>query len=205
MDHRMNIRAFIGVLTVALLSTSVLGQEIKTPPSPAEMQAMMEKWKEVMTPGEEHKFLSSLTGSWAAETKAWSNGPDAPPSVSKGTVVMKPVLGGRFVLEEMKGTMMDMPYSGLGYFGYDKFKKKYVGLWLDNFSTAISTMEGTTNADRTVLTMEGKSDDPMTGEKDKLMQYVWKFVDRKTHVFEIHDPSMGSDKSLMLQITYRKK
>jgi len=193
-------------LCVCLLAVSGSAQEKKPEtPSPAAMQEMMKKWKEAMTPGDAHKHLNFLVGSWTFESKAWMNGPEAPPEVSKGTSTMKPILGGRFILQEMKSTMMGMPMDGIGYLGYDNFKKTYVGLWLDNTSTAIYTMEGSANADHTVFTLEGKSDEPATGEKDKPMQYVWRVIDKKTHVFEIHDLSLKNGNTKVMEMTYHKR
>jgi hypothetical protein len=48
-------------------------------------------------------------------------------------------------------------------------------------------------------------DDPTTGEKDKPVQYVWRIVDKKTHIFEIFDPSIKSGNTKVVEVTYRKK
>jgi len=53
------------------------------------------------------------------------------------------ILGGRFLMQNCRGTMFGQPYEGLGITGYDRFKKKFVGLWLDSLSTAILAMSGT--------------------------------------------------------------
>jgi len=48
-------------------------------------------------------------------------------------------------------------------------------------------------------------DEPMTGEKDKPVQYVWRVVDKKTHIFEIFDPSIKGANTKVVEVTYRKK
>jgi len=206
MQRRLIFKS-LGVAFVAgLLALSGYAQEKKAEPPPsAEMQEMMRKWQEAMTPGAEHKHLAYFTGTWATETKMWMNGPDAPPEVVKGSSTLKPVLGGRFIQQEMKSTMMGQPWNGVGLLGYDNFRKAYVGSWVDNSSTAILTMEGSANPDHTVYTLEGKSDDPTTGEKGKTMQYVWRIIDKKTHIFEIHDLSIKDKNNTMVEVTYRKK
>ena len=206
MKRSMHGYTLIVLLASVLLALPGRGQEQKAgAPSAAEMQEMMKKWQEVMTPGEEHKQLGFLVGSWTTESKMWMNGPDAPPEMTKGTSTMKYVLGGRFVQQEMKSTMMGKPWTGMGLLGYDNFKKAYVGSWVDNTATALATMEGTANADHTVFTPNGKMDDPTTGEKDKPVQYVWRIVDKKTHIFEIFDPSIKSGNTKVFEITYKKK
>jgi hypothetical protein len=41
------------------------------------------------------------------------------------------VLGGRFVEQRYAGNFMGQPFSGLGYTGYDNYRKKYIGSWMD--------------------------------------------------------------------------
>lgn len=206
MKGRMSIRMLGVVSLIGMLALSSSAQEkASTAPTPDEMQEMMKKWQESMTPGAEHKHLAYFVGSWTAEMKMWMGGPQAPPETVKGTSTLKAVLGGRFIQQEMKSTMMGQPYIGTGLLGYDNFKKAYVGSWVDNMSTAILTMEGSANADRTVYTLEGKSDDPATGQKDKIMRYVWRILDKKTHVFEIHDLAITTGNTKVIEITYKRK
>jgi hypothetical protein len=189
-----------------MLALPVVAQEQKTEePSPAQMQEMMKKWQDAMTPGEGHAYLQFLVGEWSVESRVWMKGPDGPPEITKGSSSMKPVLGGRFIRQDMKGSMMGKPMNGIGFMGYDNFKKAYVGFWIDNTSTALFTMEGSANADHTLFTLTGKADDPMTGEKDKPVVYIWRVVDKSTHVFEIHDPAIPGGNTKVVEMTYRKK
>jgi hypothetical protein len=165
-------------------------------------EEMMSKWKDFMTPGDMHKKLAMLSGTWKAESKVWMKGPDSLPSISKGTSQKSMVLGGRYLKEEFKGEMMGQPFLGTGYTAYDNLKKKFIETWIDNMGTAISTMEGTLDEEGKVLTLSGKMDDPMTGETDKEVKYVLRIIDKNKHVFEAFDED--SDKPTM-QITYTKK
>jgi hypothetical protein len=206
MKRSVHFRIPLAFLALTLLIVPLRGQEQKPDaPSPAAMDEMMKKWQEAMTPGEAHKQLGYFVGTWATETKMWMQGPDAPPEITKGTSTMKYILGGRFVQQEMKSTMMGKPWLGIGLLGYDNFKKAYVGSWVDNTATALATMEGTANADHTVFTLNGKMDDPTTGEKDKPVQYVWRIVGKRTHIFEIFDPSIKGSSTKVVEVTYRKK
>ena len=49
-----------------------------------DMQAMMETYKKLATPGEPHKQFASLAGSWTTKTKEWME-PGKPPTESTGT------------------------------------------------------------------------------------------------------------------------
>ncbi len=176
------------------------------PPTQAQMDEMTKKWQEAMTPGAPHKLLESMAGDWASETKVWMEGPDAPPMVTKGSSTMKMVLGGRFLLQDMDGEMMGMPMKGIGYTGYDNFKKKFVGFWIDDAGTGMYTMEGVANGDNTVLTFMGTMDDVMTGEKNKPVKYVTRILGKDKHIFEIHDMTKkGKDTKVMEAVYERKK
>ena len=100
--------------------------------------------------------------------------------------------------------MMGQTMKGFGYTGYDNFRKKYVGFWIDNMGTGMSTMEGTMDKDGTTLTMLGKMDDPMTGQKDKKVKYVTRMIDHDKHVFEIYDVTAWGDKKPVMVITYTR-
>lgn len=168
-------------------------------------EEMMTQWQAAMTPGDAHKKLEYFAGVWDVEAKAWMNNPDSLPSVSNGTAEYKMILGGRFLQQEFSGEMMQMPFKGIGFTGYDNFKKKYISFWIDEMSTAMSIMEGSMNAAGTTLTLWGKMDEPATGEKNKEVKYVIHIVDKDTHVFEVYDVKTWGDKKPTLKLTYTRK
>lgn len=173
--------------------------------NPASQEEMMARWQAAMTPGDAHKKLESFVGTWDVKSQMWPNGPDGPPTESQGTATYKMIFGGRFLEEEFSGDMMQQPLTGVGFTGYDNMKQKYVGVWLDNMGTAVSTMEGVMDGDGKTLTMTGKMDEPMTGEKNKDVKYVMRLVDPDTHVFEMYDPSMGGGNKPAMRLTYTRK
>lgn len=168
----------------------------------AEMDAMMKKWMEAATPGEPHKKLNDMVGSWQTTMRSWMNGTDGEPNVSKGTAEVQWILGGRYLEQKMKGEMMGMPFEGYGFNGYDNINKKYVGIWMDNSSTGVFLTEGTLSKDGKVLTMIGKMDDVVTGEHDKPMKYVHRFLSKDKQAFEFHDLSLPEGKTKVGEIEY---
>ncbi|HTO94602.1 MAG TPA: DUF1579 domain-containing protein [Bacteroidota bacterium] len=168
-------------------------------------EEMMKAWQEAMTPGPNHKALEMFVGSWDVEAKIWMGGPKGEPAVSKGSAEYKMVLGGRYLEQDYTGEMMGQPFQGTGITGYDNFRKKFVGFWIDNFSTAMSTMEGTADHEAKTLTMTGKMDEPSTGEKDKKVKYVVRWIDDNTHVFESYDLSAYGDRKPVMVLTYKRK
>jgi hypothetical protein len=196
---------FILVLTLAVSSESFSQEKKKSPKKMPSQEEMMKRWQESMTPGAQHKMLEESVGTWDAEVKMWMNGPKGEPMVSKGTSESKMVLGGRYLQQDFTGEMMGQPFVGTGFTGYDNFKKKYVSFWIDNMSTGMSTMDGVLEKDGKTTTMWGKMDDPMTGEKNKKIKYVTRFVDKDTQVFETYDVTSFGDKKPIMVITYKRR
>src|SRR5512135_3699021 len=102
-------------------------------PSESEMMAMMTALEK---PGENHKLLEDMVGTWDYKVKFWmSPDPKAPPSESAGQTVTRGVMGGRYFISELTGKMqmpgpdgkmMDMEFLGMGVDGYDNAKKRFV-------------------------------------------------------------------------------
>ena len=196
------------VLAVALLLMVALpaaAQKKEKKGAMPSQEEMMKRWKEAATPGEAHKILDNFVGSWETESSTWMDGPGKPPSVTKGTAEVKWVLDGRFVQQEMTGEMMGATMNGVGFSGYDNFKKKYTSFWIDNTGTAMFTSEGTLDKDGKVLTYDGRMDEPATGEKDKKVRYIDTIVDHDKHVFAILDLSIPGQDKKVVEIVYTRK
>src|SRR5271169_6616373 len=127
------------VLSVFTLGVPALAEDKPVVPAAAPGQ------DDLATPGAAHKKLDVLAGSWTFETKVWTD-PLNPPETWTGTSEGKWVLGGRFLEQRSEWTSMGQPYSGLGYVGYDKYKKKYVSTWMDTTTTMIVNSTGTADA-----------------------------------------------------------
>src|SRR5512132_3684828 len=156
----------------ALLCAGTLAAQDTKPAKPgsgappamsAEEKAAMEAWQKFATPAEAHQKLASMVGTWDAEVTSWMN-PTAPPMKSMGTSENRAVLGGRWIESRFHGDMMGQAFEGLGYTGYDNFKKKYMGTWMDNMSTAVMVSEGTMDSAGKVMTQTSTMDDIMTGK-----------------------------------------
>jgi hypothetical protein len=186
-----------GTLCATLLFGTVQAQE----QGKEQADAMMKKWKEISTPGDAHKKLDAFLGNWNVEIRAWMGGPAVPPQSSKGTSTYAWTVGGRYLRQDFRGEMAGMSMEGQGFTGYDNYEKKYVGVWMDNSSTAIYSLEGTMNPDGTLLTMYGKMDEWMTGEIGKMAKYVFRILGKDKIVFEIHDLSIGEPNTKVVEMT----
>ena len=169
----------------------------------ADEKAMMEKWIQVATPSAGHKALEPVVGTWDAKITMWM-APGAPPQESTGTSENKWVLGGRFVEQRYEGNFMGQPFSGVGYTGYDNFKKKYVGTWMDTMGTMIMVSQGSADATGKTLTMTSTIDDIMTGKPASIKSEI-KIVDPGHHVMEMWGPDPTGKQFKTMEIRYTRK
>jgi hypothetical protein len=114
-------------------------------------------------------------------------------------------MDGRFLLEELTGEVMGMPWRAMSIMGYDNFKKKYIVSHIDNLGTALYTGEGKFDTANKVLTSFGKMDEPMTGEHDKTVKYVTRMLSKDKYIFEIFDEVGGPNEYKAVEITYTRK
>lgn len=205
----MRLRSLFFTLSVVLIltSSSAVAQKkraAKKPPMPSQ-EEQTRRWQEAMTPGDAHKALEQFVGEWDAVTRVWMEGPGKPPAESTGSSSSTMALGGRFLRQDFTGQMMGMPFTGVGFTGYDNIKKKYVGSWMDSMSTALATMEGTFDTSGKVLTTFGKMDDPTTGERNKTIKYVLRIISPDKHVFEAYDLVGTKSEHKAFEITYTRR
>ena len=172
-------------------------QEVKK----MDMQAMMEVYKKVGTPGEPHKLLAKLEGSWTTRTRGWLEG--KPAMESTGTCEQKLVLDGRYLQQFYTGDMMGVPFSGINLLGYNNHTKKYESVWIDSMSTAVYFFVGTGSKDGRTITQECSYDDPARGPA------VWRSVTRvkddNTLEFEMFITPKGGKEEKMMEMTVSRK
>ncbi|HEY5910823.1 MAG TPA: DUF1579 domain-containing protein [Verrucomicrobiae bacterium] len=194
----------VGIAVGLFVCTLQAGDKKEAPGAGTpDMESMMKKMEELAAPGPEHRLLASMAGQWEAEARCYMAGPEAQPTVTKGTCKSTMILGGRFLQEEFQGDMMGKKFTGMGIMGYDKFNKKYVNIWLDDMGTGVFTSEGTSDESGKVLTLNGKMDEPMTGEKAKPVRLVVRSLSPDKRVFEMHDLALG-EKSKVMEIIYTR-
>jgi len=153
----------------------------------------------------EHKSLEYYVGTWDADSKFWM-APGTEPMTGKAVETNK-LLGTMWMVSEFKGEVMGMPFTGLGQYGYDLQKKKYVGTWIDTMSPYLSVMKGTMDKSTKTLTMMSKGFDPMLG-KESISKMVSTMIDHDHKKFQIFMPVKGKEgewwKQMEIEYTRRK-
>ena len=96
----------------------------------------------------QHKQLMALEGDWEGVTKAWLEpGKLADESPSKAR--FRPLLDGRFILQEYEGTVNGEGHKGAGIIGYNLQADRLEFAWVDSFHTGTGIMfsEGNSEID----------------------------------------------------------
>ncbi len=191
-------------LACALLTVVVVGRVYSQDNKPEmDTEKMMEAWAKANAPGEFHAHLGTMIGQWNYKSK-YRMAPEAPWTESAGTSEVKWAMGKRFIIESIKGDFEGTPWEGMGITGYDNTKKKYTSAWLDSMSTAIMTSFGTIDDSRKVITFMGTMDDPITGQKDKPIKTILRFINENKHVTEMYERDDKDEWFMNLEVAYTR-
>ena len=179
-----------GMLVLAVLATFSAPGQSQAPPEPpmsAEQKAQMEAWMKVMTPGKPHQEMATKVGVWEGTVSMW-DAPGAPPQVNQARAERTMGLGGRVLIDHWKGTMMGMPFEGMGMSGYDNANGKSWSTWSDSFTTGLMTSSGKCDPDpKKGCDFSGNYVDSRTGkDKQNRSTVSWPSADEeRMEMFEI--------------------
>ncbi len=158
----------------------------KQPLTPEERRVAALKFSQPLNP--QHVSLTGESGLW--DVRMTLTYPGSPSRTSTGTSDMRPILGSRFVVEELRGDLGGTEYQGFGIRGYDPLVRDYMSVWMDNLSTQIHLSRGIREADDTLVLRGNRRDyiDPagrpfrteITVEKDKsITRRIYDTIDGK--------------------------
>ena len=176
------------LLAACLLVASTVHAEDKKEPSPEEIQKAYEKFAK---PGIHHKNLRRLVGRWKGEVTQYM-GPKT--STSTGTAVFRSIMGGRYLVQNWRGSFEGKAFVGMSIAGYDNAKKKYVSSWIDSMGTGIMNSTGTYDVKKRTLTEIGVSSSPMGDMKFKM---VSKYIDNDNFTLTMYMVSPEGEKKAM--------
>ena len=149
--------------------------------------------QEFTKPGPEHEMLKKWEGTWDTTMKMMG-------AESKGVANYKMELGGLWLMSDFEGELGGMKFSGRGLDSYDPPKKKFVGIWVDSWSTSPMTMEGTYDKDKKTLTMVGEG--PGMDGKPTKYRAVSEFKDENTVNFSMY---IADGKEPTFTILYKRR
>ncbi len=168
----MKKSALLALVVVAPLVSAMLAE----PPAPnqearpAQQDSKAEKQdKPAMPempppPGEHHKWLEQLVGTWTVESEMVS-GQGEEPMKCTGTDTVRS-LGGRWIVGELKSEIPDMgPMNAVLTLGYNPKTGKYQGTWVDSVTDQLWVYVGTLDPTRKILTLGAEGPNMMDPSK----------------------------------------
>jgi len=168
-----------------------------------EQEAMMAKWKEYSTPGDDHAVLNALVGNWSYTMKHWMKA-GAPAEESTGNSESAWIMGGRYVEENVSGMSMGLPFNGTSIMGYNNGSKQYSSYWFDNMSTGSMFGEGVFDAQAKTISSSGTFYCPIrSGET--AYRSVLTITDETSHLYEMYMTEVDGVEFLAMQINYTRK
>jgi hypothetical protein len=190
------------VLAAAVAASAEEPKQGETKPS-AEEQAMMEKYMKAATPGPEHQKMAKMAGKWKLQVTTWMM-PGAPPQKSDATAEFKPILGGRFLQQEVHGDMGGQPFEGMGLQGFDNVTQERFGTWVDNMTTGPMIMRGKCAPEAKKCTLKGKVSDAIAGKEVQISETMT-MTDNDHFSFEMTAPGPGGKQFKTLEIVYTRQ
>jgi hypothetical protein len=198
----MRRKIFVPLALVLLCSSAFAADDPKPKEMSAQEKAGMEAMMKAMTPGENHKMLDGMVGTFDAKMTMWMQ-PGVPPVVSTGKSESVWMLGNRYVQEKVDSTFMGMPFSGLGYTGYDNVRKQFWSTWVDNMGTGLMVSTGTMTDPGKAWKFTSTFPDPITG-KDVTSEIRIMVADHDHHTMEMWSPGPDGKMFKMMEIAYSR-
>lgn len=171
---------------------------------------LMKQMMELGKPGENHKLLAEMTGSWTYTMKMMMDPTTGKPSESKGTATRKAIFDGRYFTFEVSGKFQmpgkdgkptDMNFKGMAIEGYDNAKKKFISSWIDNMSTMMMNSEGSYDAATKTFIYLAECE-MIPGMRTKMREVI-KVADKDHHTFEMYE-DRGSGETKTMEISYTR-
>jgi hypothetical protein len=170
--------------------------------SPAKAAAVVKAMDNAMTPGDYHKRLEPMIGSFNVRVLIWVD-PGKPPIESTASAVSTWVLGKRFVQTMLVGGPSDAAFNAVGYIGYDNVAKLYQAAWMDDGSTAVTLYTGGFNADGKSATMKASVTNSSTGKPTPLELRMALGADGG-HVTQLWGQGFGTKNFKMMELQYTR-
>jgi hypothetical protein len=182
-------------LAVTLMITLAAAQ---TKDEDGRPQADANDWAKAAAPDEHHERLAALVGKWNQVIKAQSE-PGGPWQEWKGTATYRAILGGRFIVEEVKCELQGESFEWMGVYGFDKLKGKYTAVWFDNFDTGTEQGEAAAEPTGKIFAFSGEQVVPPAGEKKKF-RWVMTLESQDKLRIDMFEPGPDGKEAKVLEI-----
>lgn len=168
-------------------------------PGAKEIEEMMAVYRKLGTPGEPHRKLARIAGTWKTTGKTWA-APGAQPMEMSGTSSQEMILGGRYLLQDENVDMPGYPFTGIAITGFDNRTSRYFTAWIDSMGTGMALFEGTASPDGKIITMENESEDPVRGQVKT--RIVTRYIDNDHYDFRMTTVNTDGSEDVMMETSY---
>jgi hypothetical protein len=196
MNYR-NVIALVLLFLAACVLPSARAEDAPAQPDQVELEKLHREFAELAP---QHAYFKNFVGRWKAVNKTFMEGASEP-VISEGTTSYRLLLGGRYLQQKYDSDFMGTPFEGVGISGYDKTKKKYVGLWIDNHSTAFLNTEGEYDEETRTMMEVGTASTPM-GPVGFKMTHQW--TDKNTMISTMYMVGEDGSETKHMEITYTR-
>jgi hypothetical protein len=176
-------------------------------PDPEQQDDLFAQYQALIMPGEEHKLLEKLAGTWNMEVKMWME-PGAEPLFITGASTHRMILGGRFLMTEAKSGEGLFAGETLGILGFDRRSGVYTTVGFDTYGTYYVTGAGPYDEETRTITMSGEDFDPVLNHT-QVYDFVMRLVSDDEYISEVifHDEAhtKGKGPFKMLEIKYTRQ
>lgn len=161
------------------------------------------------SPGEEHAWMEPLVGNWAVEMLVYP-GPGADPIVSTDVEATREfVLDGRYIREELRGTVFGNPSARDGVLGYNRLEGRFEWVTQDTFEPGQMAYFGRGDADSSGWSMWGESTEAGFGEeptgRKRDLRFEFEIVDANYNVQRIFATFPGQEEYLFVEQRFTRK
>jgi hypothetical protein len=129
--------------------------------------------QEAPKPTAAHALLASNVGTWDCDVNLYFRGPQSPPTEVKGVEENKLLGGGLYLQRSFTYPMRNRQFEGHLLMGYDPRSKKYVGTWVDNFTSVPSQVQGDYDENAKTLTVRNAVVDRSGNELKQKQVTTW--------------------------------
>lgn len=193
---------FVSLLTIAAIAVMLSGasQQTTTPGQSSQSPSSRPAWPPFESPSQEMNDLAWLAGRWSVTTTYF--GPDGKAYPAQTEAVIQPILGGSFLQEQITIPSFKLTMTGLR--SYDRFRKVYRFIWLDDIMSLADIFEGTLDkGELTVSNIKAGTSSIMPGGPETFLRFTQRADDTHDQFALIWEASTDAGKTWKKTAEYK--
>jgi hypothetical protein len=153
-------------------------------------------------PGPMQHELAKMAGDYTTSS-TFRTKPGEPGIETKGSAKLTSVVGGRFLLEEGSGVMMNQPYTSIHLTGFNDGTGKFESTWIYTGSNGMMRLVGTAKGDGKTIDWTATADMPQGNTMT--LYVVTQKLDDDHFTVELCAKNPDGSKGTVLETSYARK